>query len=169
MKQSLNNPAHLLSAFPKLQFNLTFDRWRKSHLVDMPQYMLLKPDYIHSFFMRTNLFTFDVYKNLLKYLNCWRIFFLTSLKNINFLTFPWPLKDLLSWPFPDLWQDKLKPVLEPSCPSNQSLALVWSNSKSNQGQPSNDDSGLCVWQCLGSLRAIPAQWKEQWLCVLCSE
>ena len=26
MKQSLNNPAHLLSAFPKLQFNLTFDR-----------------------------------------------------------------------------------------------------------------------------------------------
>ena len=35
MKLYLNNPVHLLSAFSTLQFNLGFDRWKKSHYVDM--------------------------------------------------------------------------------------------------------------------------------------
>ena len=45
MKQYLNNPARSLSAFAKLQFNLEFDTWRKSHLVNMLQYVRLEPNY----------------------------------------------------------------------------------------------------------------------------
>ena len=68
MKLYLNNPVHLLSAFSTLQFNLGFDRWKKSHYVDMLQYIPLKPNHIFCF-MKTNLFTFHVYENLLKNLN----------------------------------------------------------------------------------------------------
>ena len=51
---------------------------------------------LYTFLLYENQFTFDVYKNLLKYLNCWRIFFLTSLKKHKFSDFSLTLKDLFS-------------------------------------------------------------------------
>ena len=104
MKLYLNNPVHLLSAFSTLQFNVGFDRWKKSHYVDMLQYIPLKPNHIFVLWKPIYLH----FMSIKTYLKTWigkKIIILNSLKNIHFLwlkakfpNFSLTLEDLF---FPD--------------------------------------------------------------------
>ena len=85
MKEYLNNPAQLLSVFSNLQFDLEFDRWRKSRQVDTLQYVPLKPNYIFVLWKPIYLLFMSIKTYLSTWISLKKVFSLTSLKKINFL------------------------------------------------------------------------------------